>query len=68
MSSSMRLYIGVLVASLIEGVGLQPNTLPRPVVKHNNIGAARDLPGRRNRVVAGRVHEHEALLAVTGSA
>src|SRR6266478_2708979 len=34
MSSSMRLYIAELVASLIEGAGLQPNTLPRPVVKH----------------------------------
>ena len=25
------LYAGVLVATLMEGVGLQPNTLPRPV-------------------------------------
>ncbi len=32
MSSSMRWNIGVLVASLIDGDGLQPNTLPRPVV------------------------------------
>src|SRR3954465_5887819 len=32
-SSSLPLYMGVLVASLIEGAGLQPNTLPRPVVK-----------------------------------
>ena len=30
----MRRYISVLVASLIEGVGLQPNAEPRPVVKH----------------------------------
>ncbi len=34
MSSSMRANIAELVASLIEGAGLQPNTLPRPVVKH----------------------------------
>src|SRR3954465_2131503 len=34
MSSSIRWYIGVLVAILIDGVGLQPNTLPRPGVKH----------------------------------
>src|SRR5207249_3318629 len=31
MSSCIRLNIGVLVASLIDGAGLQPNTLPRPV-------------------------------------
>ena len=37
MSSSMRLYIGVLVASLMEGAGLQPNTLPRPVVKQTRL-------------------------------
>src|ERR1700760_916841 len=37
MSSSMRLYMGVLVASLIEGAGLQPNTLPRPVVKQTRL-------------------------------
>jgi hypothetical protein len=34
MSSVMRRYISVLVASLIDGVGLQPNAEPRPVVKH----------------------------------
>ena len=28
----------------------------------DEVGAARDLPGGRHRVVAGRVHEHEALL------
>src|SRR5882724_1609908 len=32
MSSSMWRYISELVASLIEGTGLQPNTEPRPVV------------------------------------
>ena len=33
MSSIIRSYIGVLVASLMHGVGLSPSTLPRPVVK-----------------------------------
>ena len=33
MSSSMRRYISVLVASLIEGAGLKPKHEPRPVVK-----------------------------------
>src|SRR5690349_13640172 len=37
MSSSIRWYIGVLVASLMEGVGLQPKTLPRPVVKQSRL-------------------------------
>lgn len=30
----MRRYIGVLVASSMDGAGLQPNTEPRTVVKH----------------------------------
>ncbi len=33
MSSSRRVYIGVLLASLIVGAGLEPNIEPRPVVK-----------------------------------
>ena len=33
MSSSMCRYMRLLVASLMEGTGLQPNTEPRPVVK-----------------------------------
>src|SRR5262249_1626793 len=33
MSSSMRSYIGVLVAILSDGDGLHPYTEPRPVVK-----------------------------------
>ena len=32
-SSVIRSYIGVLVAILIEGTGLNPKTEPRPVVK-----------------------------------
>ena len=32
MSSIIRSYIGVLVATLIDGTGLQPKQLPRPVV------------------------------------
>src|SRR5215472_1111474 len=44
MSSSMRLYMGVLVASLIEGAGLQPNTLPRPVVKQTRLAPPATCP------------------------
>src|SRR5262249_811803 len=44
MSSSIRLYIGVLVASLIEGAGLQPNTLPRPVVKQTRLAPPATCP------------------------
>ena len=33
MSSAMRLYMGVLVASFRLGAGLQPKQEPRPVVK-----------------------------------
>ena len=33
MSSSSRRYIGVLLASLMVGAGLEPNIEPRPVVK-----------------------------------
>jgi hypothetical protein len=32
MSSIIRRYMGVLVAILIDGAGLQPKQLPRPVV------------------------------------
>ena len=51
----------LLVASLRQGAGLEPNTDPRPVVKHTTLAPPGDHPGDRNRVVAGRVHEHEAL-------
>src|SRR5947207_14812383 len=44
MSSSMRLYIAELVASLIEGAGLQPNTLPRPVVKQTRLAPPATCP------------------------
>src|SRR5262249_47685419 len=33
MSSLIRSNIGVLVATLMQGVGFRPSTLPRPVVK-----------------------------------
>src|SRR5207253_6053475 len=44
MSSSMRRYIGVLVASLMDGAGLQPNTLPRPVVKQTRLAPPATCP------------------------
>src|SRR6202046_1400878 len=43
-SSSIRLYIAELVASLIEGAGLQPNTLPRPVVKQTRLAPPAPCP------------------------
>src|ERR1700736_3309730 len=36
-SSSMCSYIGVLVAPLIDGAGLQPKTEPRPVVNTSTL-------------------------------
>src|SRR5260370_31705676 len=44
MSSSIRLYIAVLVASLLEGAALQPNTLPRPVVKQTRLAPPATCP------------------------
>src|SRR4051812_23581321 len=44
MSSSIRRYIGELVASLIDGAGLQPNTLPRPVVKQTRLAPPATCP------------------------
>ncbi len=40
----MRSNIGVLVASLMDGAGLQPNTLPRPVVKHTRLAPPATCP------------------------
>src|SRR5262249_43822941 len=37
MSSVMCRYSGVLVATLIDGAGLQPNTEPRPVVNTSTL-------------------------------
>src|SRR6185503_3981899 len=37
MSSSIRWYMGVFVASLIEGDGLHPYTEPGPVVKQTRL-------------------------------
>src|SRR6266478_3915883 len=44
MSSSIRLNIAELVASLIEGAGLQPKTLPRPVVKQTRLAPPATCP------------------------
>src|SRR4051794_22088575 len=44
MSSSMRWKRGVLVAILIDGEGLQPNTLPRPVVKQTRFAPPATCP------------------------
>ena len=44
MSSIMCSYSGVLVATLIDGAGLQPNTLPRPVVKTSTFAPPATMP------------------------
>src|SRR5258708_31533171 len=44
MSSSMCLYSGELVAILIDGDGLQPKTLPRPVVKTQTFAPPATMP------------------------
>ena len=62
MSSIIRSYIGVLVATLMHGVGLRPSTLPRPVVKTRTLAPPAIRPGRARRVVAGGVHEDQARL------
>ena len=61
MSSVMRSYSGVLVASLSDGDGLAAEDRAAAGGEADHVGAAGDLPGRRDRVVAGRVHEDEAL-------
>ncbi len=68
MSSAMRWYMSVLVASLIDGAGLKPKAEPRPVVKQTRLAPDGHLAGDRGRVVAGAVHEDEAACSVTGSA
>ena len=46
----------------MEGEGLQPNTLPRPVVKQTTLAPPADLPRRGHRIEARRIHEHEPFL------
>src|SRR5438309_9632190 len=76
MSSSMWRYISELVASLIEGTGLQPNTEPRPVVKQMRLQppATRPVidtgswPGvsmqTQPRVLMGSPHMKQSILGV----
>ena len=49
----MRLNIAELVASLIDGAGLQPNTLPRPVVKQTRLAPPATCPVAATGQVAG---------------
>src|ERR1700709_1550948 len=67
MSSSIRLNIGELVASLIDGAGLQPNTLPRPVVKHTRLAPPATCPVAATGSYPG-VSMNTKPLAVTGPA
>src|SRR3546814_14836098 len=44
MSSAMRLYMAVLVASLMDGEGLNPNTDPRPRVEQTMVAPGGTFP------------------------
>ena len=60
MSSRIRSYMGVLVATLIDGVGLQPKQLPRPVVNTITFAPPATMPVTLTGSKPGRVHHHEA--------
>ena len=68
MSSSRRWYIGVLLASLIDGTGFAPNIEPRPVVKQIMFAPLAIWPVAEHGIESGRIHEHEAVLLSIGSA
>ncbi len=57
----------MLVASLIEGDGLQPNTLPRPVVKQTRLAPPATCPVAATGSKPG-VSMNTNPFAVTGSA
>ena len=61
MSPAMRDAVSALVASFTVGAGRLPNTDPRPGGEGDDVRAAGDHAGGRHRVVAGSVHEDEAL-------
>ena len=61
MSSIIRLYIGVLEAILIDGTGLQPKQLPRPVVKTIMFAPPATMPVTLGGSKPGGVHQHQAL-------
>ena len=67
MSSIIRSYIGVFVATLIDGVGLQPKQLPRPVVKTITCAPPATMPVTLTGSSPG-VSITTKPLAVTGSA
>ena len=67
MSSSSLLNIGVLVASLMDGAGLEPNIEPRPVVKAIRLAPPAIWPVADTGSKPG-VSMNTKPLAVTGSA
>src|SRR3954467_9974989 len=67
MSSCSRRYIGELVAILIDGDGLQPNMLPRPVVKQTTLAPPATCPVADTGSYPG-VSMKTKPFAVTGSA
>src|SRR4051794_23375144 len=66
-SSCSRRYIGELVAILIDGDGLQPNMLPRPVVKQTTLAPPATCPVADTGSYPG-VSMKTKPFAVTGSA
>src|SRR3954466_10052217 len=67
MSSCRRRYIGELVAILMDGEGLQPNTLPRPVVKQTRLAPPATCPVADTGSYPGVSMKTKSFL-VTGSA
>src|SRR4026208_71597 len=59
MSSDRWRYIKLLVASLIDGTGLQPNTEPRPVVKQIMLQPPATRPGSDTRARRAGVLNNE---------
>ena len=68
MSSIIRSYIGVLVATLIVGQGLRPIAASAAGGEDHHVAAAGDEAGDARRIEARRVHEDEALWRSIGSA
>ena len=60
MSSLIRSYIGVFVATLMHGVGLRPEHASAARREDQDVRPAGDQAGGAGGVVAGRVHEDQA--------
>src|SRR3546814_10177740 len=62
MSSAMRLYMAVLVASLMDGEGLKPNTEPRPVVKQTRLAPEATCPVTEQGRSEGHTSDGQSLM------